>query len=294
MKPAMGIDAGGLRRQFVTTLLENLFKEQSGFHFTEELGGKLPLLDDLNHGDQVIALRVLARLIALCATSSLLMGEHLPLNFFYAIKALSDQEIDSISFDKALEEGLSNKIYYSLIGEKFENEMQVGAAVPADVVPMDLDESIGMEIDQEEIVKYPVMRPIAIVAKELKSIQGFSLDLLRNNTETFINRVKGKVVTKEDLLNSMLIENFTIRRYFEKYLEENPDRCVKILELFTSCRTIGENPIYIHVFPNRDTGRLPSIHTCSQEVEMPLYSSYEQFKDKIEGAFQALGTFENA
>ena len=220
-KPAIGIDAGGLRRQFVTTLLENLFKEQSGFHFTEELGGKLPLLDDLTHGDQVIALRVFARLIALCATSSLLMGEHLPLNFFYAIKALSDQEIDSISFDKALEEGLRNKIYYSLIGEKFENEMQVGEAVPADVVPMDLDESIGMEIDQEEIVKYPVMRPIAIVAKELKSIQGFSLDLLRNNTETFINRVKGKVVTKEDLLNSMLIENFTIRRYFEKYLEEN-------------------------------------------------------------------------
>lgn len=209
-QPAKGIDAGGLRRQLMTTLCDHL--------------------GDL--GEDVLVWRIMARLIALCSTSSMLMGEHLPLSFFYALRAYLFPE-----------------------GE--------------------IEHSV----------------PVATVAEELKRIPRYSLDLLRDNPARFIERVRGRPITKEALLAKMQFEG--MREFFEKYMEENPHRLADLLELFTSCRTLGEEPITIRVFAERDLRLLPLIHTCSQEVEMPLYPTYELFKEKLNLALSALKTFEN-
>lgn len=215
-EPAKGIDAGGLRRQLVTTLCENLFKES--FLSTED----------------ELALRTFARLIALCSTSSLLLGEHLPDSFFYAVRAF---------------------------------------------------------LNEEELEEYPITPAVAVVAKELKSIPYFSLAVLQQHPAEFIKRVKGKPATKEAFLAHL--QPRVMYDYFERFISENPHKLGDLVELFTSSRTLGNEPITITVKAERDPNSLPLIHTCSREVEMPLYPTYALFKEKLNLALSTLKTFEN-
>jgi hypothetical protein len=89
-----GIDAGGLRRQLVATLCENLFKK-------DEEGYDIPVLDD------VTALQTFARLMGI----GLPTGTNLHPSFFHALFALSDQELEL-----PLSEPLKQKLYMARHG----------------------------------------------------------------------------------------------------------------------------------------------------------------------------------
>lgn len=235
-------NGGGERQQLLTTLFENLFKEGSQFSFTARLGGKIPLLSDLNNQVEVLALRTLARLIALCATSSLLLGDHLPHSFFYAVRARIVQE--------------------------------------EDLSDLELSEAATYDTQRDAYQKLrPIRQAVEVVAQELQNIPRFSLDRLRNDPDRFIESVKGKPVAKETLLAHMRFEG--MREYFEQYIEEYPQKLTTLVELFTSCRTLGGKPIAIRVDPEKDIEQLPRIHAFEHEVEMPLYPAYQFFKDKL-------------
>lgn len=270
--PAKGMDAGGLRAQLVTTLCENLFKEGSQFPFTHVEGGKLPLLRDLQDIEDVTALRTLARLIACCSTSELLLGEDLPHSFFYTICSILNDQLD---YSKPL----LNKIYLNLLG-LWNDELNLHTNLTNHSETLNNPD------------RFSIALPVALIANELKSIPHFSLNRLRCNPDGFIKHVKGTKVTKEAFLDRLSCEA-AMKMFFERFITENPHKLTDLVELFTSSRTLGDQPIEISIKPSLDSAALPLIHTCTKVIDMPAYPTYEIFRQKLTLAFETLKTFEN-
>lgn len=261
-KPSVGIDAGGLRQQLVTSLCENLFNKDSGFDFTTAAGDKLPVLKDASSQDAIEALRTLGRLIAICARSSIKLGAHLSPHFF---KTLLRYNNDS---DK--------KIFCNLYG---------------------YDESTFEGDIADHVKENPIVEPLRIIAKEVNSVLG----PWRGNPDAFIKKVQGEEVNKANFQTSLSFGGYAtratkeqiaiVRGYFNTFMEKHPDKLGDLLELFTARRTIGDQPITVDILSRRNQGRLPYISTCAQRVEMPFYPNYEVFEDKILKTLPMLGRF---
>jgi hypothetical protein len=245
--PTAGLDAGGLRRQLVSTLCENLFKKDSGFPFLEEAGYQTPTLSEDENPD---ALRTFARLLGLAATSSLLTGTNLDPSFFQSLFTLTDQELD-----QPLSEDLKKKLYMARQGlslESFTKEDEKGMA-----------EESG------------ILRATAIAAKELKTTLGKGFR--KQNIKEFIVNVQGIPITKEKLKANIHCNNRNYKLWIDKFIDKLPLTVGKqtyelkhLLMLFTGYYSLGGGPITIEVFPERkylDSATV--IHTCYQSMELP-------------------------
>jgi hypothetical protein len=246
-KTTAGVDAGGLRRQLVSTLCENLFKKDSRFSFVEEAGYQTPTLDEEENPD---ALRTFARLIGLAATSSLLTGTNLDPRFFQTLFTLTDQEID-----QPFSEDLEVKLYMARQGLTAE--------------------SFTEEDKKDMLEEASILRATMVAAKELKKTLG---DRFRKqNIKEFIVNVQGVPITKEKLKATIHCNNDNYKRWIDKFIDNLPLTIgkqtfdIKHLNLlFSGYYSIGDRPITIEVFPERKyLNSSTVIHTCSMWMELP-------------------------
>jgi glutaredoxin len=270
--PTAGLDAGGLRRQLVSTLCENLFKKGSGFPFLEEAGYQTPTLSE---GENPDALRTFARLLGLAATSSLLTGTNLDPRFFETLFTLTDQELN-----QPLSEDLKKKLYMARQGlslESFTKEDEKGMA-----------EESG------------ILRATAIAAKELKTTLGKGFR--KQNIKEFIVNVQGIPITKEKLKANIHCNNRNYKLWIDKFIDKLPLTVGKqtyelkhLLMLFTGYYSLGGGPITINVFPNRkylDSSTV--IHTCYQTMELPGDLTEDLLKKELMAQLALLKSFNTA
>ncbi len=263
-----GIDAGGLRRQLVTSLLKNLLQKPNSplkLSKPEESleEGIFPLLETYEEQSANVY-KALGALIALASLGVLPLGKVLRTEFYYVLLNLLP-EIDSINPNEPLPETLKRKIY---------NLITIG--YPTDETP---DEEIP-----------PFCLPIIMAAKGFKEIVRESdLNALQNPEKfnSFVTKVLGEDITLENfqrLSEYKGDEGHRVKGYFEQFFEKykkDPKMLGDIVELFTSSRALGPEKIKITVDGKMSKDALPTIATCFQQVVLPPYESYELFEEKL-------------
>jgi hypothetical protein len=276
------IDAGGLQRQFITTLSENLFKEGSQFPFTQEGEYKTPILKDFTDPN-IKALKTFARMVALSATSSLLLGTALDPSIFHACFSLTDEEIDSIDTEKPLREDLKTKIYAARQGVTVE----------------DLNEEDLNEINNDQ----GTLSAIGLIAKELKnSLQREDFNRFKEDIPLFMESFQGHKVTAESLKEHIKCDNPIYKKWIEDFidtLDENPlekegkrYELKHLVMLFTGSYTLDQENITLEVYNERTyTESNCIIHTCTKTMELPHDLTEELLIDEIKGNLFSLNNF---
>jgi hypothetical protein len=251
-QPSAGIDAGGLRRQFVATLCANLLKEGGIFNYLK--GG--PAKNNIINTEQ---LKVFARLLGLAATSSLLTGVHLPLNFFYSLFALSNSEIASITIGKPLPENLAKKLYMARQG------LPVERFTAADAAGLAQETSL--------------LEATALIAKELLLMLGTRFRDFSRNVESFMVKVQGMAVTKEGLKRAIICDNPNYKNWMNSFIDSlNAKQLQDLVMLFTGSYSLGDIPIVLDVYPsNKHLKSCTVIHTCTQTMDLPGDFTQDEF-----------------
>ncbi len=272
----LGVDAGGLKRQLVTTLMNKIFTKEFGLPLIDDENNPnfgLPLITNPITEKQAMAFRTIGALIGLAAIGSQPLGECLNAMFYAALLSLSRNEVNSVVIGEPLSEILKTKIYLSINPDK-------------------IDELTEGELDDNQS-----LYPVALAAKEFKNIVGDKrFEEYRNSSlNNFILRVEGKKVIWENFLEAVMFDGDqedVTKGYFQSFFEEykGTEKLADMIELFTGSRAFKicvENDqqklvnIHICVKNDKDKEHLFVINTCLQIVTIPRYHSYQTFKDKF-------------
>jgi hypothetical protein len=275
-REAAGIDAGGLRRQFIYDLSQRLFKRPSDFPFIEKLQtaeGNFPVVD-IRDNKQVAALRTLARLIAFALTSkALITGPILSQNFYHAALFLAKDPELLDTFKIPLTDEQKKELY--LLAE--------------------YGYQTNTSLSKEEKSFLVIGDSIAIVAHELKAVLRASLKDL--TLDQFIAKVQGITVNAETLLGTTpqgtprisfdmerapQIQGF-VETFIRKF--DTTDTLKEFVKFIIGSRSLGiEEQIKVQIALNASINYFPIAHTCFQSIEFPFYQTYEAFEEKLMGA----------
>ncbi len=264
-KPDIGIDCGGLRKQLVATLSENLFREGSRFPFRQEPFQKTvtPLFSE-----DAQPLKAFGHLMAISYLSNLRLGTKIDPNFFRGIFCLNANDLQ-----KELDEIIKKKIYFA----------RQGLPIPEVVDRSDLE-----GIKEEE----GVLQATFICAKELRGVLRERFEVCGQKVAEFIEQVQGKPVTQEDFKGSVVCDNEKYKKWFDEFIEQFPLRVEKnnkmhtfelkhLAILLTGSYSI-EGPITLNIVPG---GKFltfsTNIHTCYSTIDLPEDMNEEQFKNEL-------------
>jgi hypothetical protein len=270
-----GVDAGGLRRQFIYDLCQSLFKQTSGFPFIENVGstkGNFPVVD-LTNNNQILALRTLARLIAFAATSNaLITGPILSQNFYHAALTLAkDPLIENfkIPLTKLQKKELYLMAEYGYKAEEKLNNDEKQFLVIADSLALVAHEL--KTVLKERLNDFTLSDFIA-------KVQGVTVkaDILLGTTPQGIPRIKFDTELAPQLKG--FVETF-IRKF------DTTDTLKEFVKFIVGSPSLGiDEQIKVQIALNRSTNHLPITHTCFQSIEFPLYQTYNIFEEKLMSA----------
>ena len=126
--------------------------------------------------------------------------------------------------------------------------------------------------------------PLHAIAKGMGASLGRKRWGELQRTHELSKRIQG-VHSKEEILTKTQCSCTTTQKYFAKWISKaTPEQCCQLLSFGTGASALGESGLKINVYPARDKTSLPNSHTCSYTIEMPLYDTYELFKEKLEKA----------
>ncbi len=278
-----GIDAGGLSRQFMSVLCENLFRQSSSIALVGNGNEVTPLL---SQPEDLIAIRTFARLMGFALKTQKPLGINQSLSFYQTLFALSDQELDNLQFDIPLHHEIQEKLYMASIG--FAGQ------------PFDPD-------DAEDLTEtLPALTAIAFIAKELKTLLGDQFRPLETNIDEFKLNVEGLKVTKEDLKNNIVCNRADYKKWIDELIDRFPIPITKngqikeyelkhFLLLLNGSYTLTEKKIDFKVIENRKKDESDLVlHTCSGEFELPGDLTQEDLTQELLEFFNLLETFNAA
>jgi E3 ubiquitin-protein ligase HUWE1 len=101
-------------------------------------------------------------------------------------------------------------------------------------------------------------------------------------SDALMEQIEGSL-SKEKVLSSLEWQNSnpTIKAHLEQWIEESSDqRLEQFVQAITGLPTLSSNKLKINC--HSDTNRLPAYHTCFNTIDLPNYSDYETFKQKLE------------
>jgi hypothetical protein len=279
--PTSGMDAGGLRRQFITTLFEALFKDESGFSFIREGSFFTPIVKDLNNEQEVKSLRILARIMALSYDSSVLVtGNFLSESFFYTVFSLSEGEMAQMS--SPLQEEIRKKIYVYSQGKALEE--------------FDEEDAQGMAEDPG------VINAIGVIAKEFKSIFGNRFNQIKKNVPFFLQKVQGVIVTKESLKRNLVCDRDDYKIWVDRFIDDLDrgiisDRNHQIYQLkhlvmlLTGAHTLSPQRIHLSVLNRKFTESSCVIHTCTQTMELANDLTEDLLREELKRSLLIIDVF---
>jgi hypothetical protein len=304
-QPSEAIDAGGVRRDLISSLSENLFKGKGKGFLTMKEG--IPLFQD----GQDDLYRTLGKILAFC---------YLDRSDFKVGALFSEKTYELIC---SLPEHASSD--EQSVKEWFIFEYAAFLGLPPQVKELiNLDEEVPELEEQEKIVlnyfldidmegkeydfslpeirhalrdklveeAYQDKRLVAIMwmGKELKSDSNFVRDPT-TVPKLLMDRVQG-VLDGPSLLQKLSYEqsdnvtdrNFAkVRGYLTNWINRADEETLRrFVRTVTGNNSLSENPLKIEVY-NRDSGFVPVAHTCFFSLELTANCpDQEQFDQKLE------------
>ncbi len=289
------IDGGGVSRDFVTKLLDALFKPGT-FPTTDpdngliipKFSGKIP--EKCYQG--------LGLIFADALNQEICTGCRFHPTLFQMLHSLTNEEIDKVNtehqqdpYNKILKIYLQSQHQYSSI-----NEDDLDAFVNNGTVPpylksggVDSKEDFLKDTGIHEMIMSTLM--IAQHTKQRLTLRNQSWDAVKGNTPNDLReKIEGKL-TKADVLTALESnesnQSPTVSDQKDWLKEWINASSAKQLENFmyaisgSKALPLGQKLLIKDGGPV-GRGRLPSFHTCSYEVNIPHYPDYNTFKDKFE------------
>lgn len=314
------IDAGGVRRDFITRLCENVFKkelEKEAFGQFLTLGtNSLPLPNEGAPGEED-AYRTLGVIFAHCYAedSNFKTGPLFDERLYRCLAAPGDPGTGETG---PSEEWLLNS-YITLAHEKYSekfkllmgqgNEIPKLSKVELETIAFLLNEEQPPVIAQEYFqdpanrdrvrrafldgaLEYPNLKAISWIAQGMKSKLGDSAwaNLRAQSAGALKDRLEG--IVNVDAVKAKLrwdpSPNFDHSKlvktitYLNTWIEQNPERLSLFVRALTGNKTLCAQDLLIQVF-NRGSTYIPIAHTCSYSLELSgEYDSQEQFNHKLD------------
>ena len=286
-----GIDAGGLRRDFLTRLFQGLFLSQVGtLPVISREGGIWPGMDQ--NPDTEISYKTIARIMALCYsnTASFKIGEVFTPMLFSAITVPGIGE----KTDDALIQGfLLSRGYPANTSYKGEGSLESTELAQAKALGYDGEDKAGFRAYLLGFAKEDSFLQVAsIIAKELKVYLGdkWSAFILEDK-DVLSNKIQG-TFSKELLLQSINWNTSTQAanalgkntEFFTQWVNGAPEETVRsFLQAVTGNRVLGPGSSFsIRLYDDENPGALPHCHACSQELVLPgTYDNQETFNEKM-------------
>ncbi len=294
-KQSVAIDAGGVRRDFLTRLLENLFKEVEGKITLIMSKDKMPMANE--DPENEICYRILGRLFAFCY----------PQHSSFKTGPLFNEMVYTFIADPSEGDEWYINCYFNLmnIPQNIKTFITLNETKPEltkkdlDYVTL-LDETFvdtkeHRKVLREEILqkarKDAKLRPLAYIRDEMKKIlTDAEMNMISQaGPKTLQERIEG-LLTADLLLNKLnwvqgavshqdLVK---IQVFFTKWINEAKfEQLTKFVRTVTGNSTLSSHPIKIELY-NRDIGRCPNAHTCFMSLEVPAgYPNQKHFNDKL-------------
>jgi len=275
-----GIDLGGLRRHVVATIFKNLIDNEEMFaRYDDEVIMRLPKLMPNAGEDMRTAMRTIGHLFALCYSSDTMRtGVYFEPALFETILWLMYEKNLRLS-------NLDERIFAQLKGWNYDT----------------LDDATKQAI-HDHILECDIVSPVKLIAAQMKSVlpPGWQV----NVTPEYLQRkIQGLAVDASTLSGAIRWEQRSasqeelgrtqgfLNTWIARMQQENRQKLDDLVFFATGNRSIGDARITVSLMPGVDPTRLPIAHTCSLQIEIPIYESQEIFDQKIELALSSMTGF---
>lgn len=287
-----GVDAGGVTRDFITRLFHSLYPD-------DPLQGRLWLKPDSQNlaiprtgpaSSDREAFRYIGIIFGEILSGRLqaTIGSRFSPLLFEILHSLTEEEIDNIQLYEnvqMLPETLSKliRIYAQsqlpyLTNEEIDE--MTGGELPE---RMETDEIRTLEQFFTETGFYHVIEAAALIALGISS--RVDLDEAKGETPAaLMGAIQGSLST-ERILNSFvwMNQNGDQQGFLTRWIAEAaPERLKQFLFCISGSETLGQQQLNIFSYNPANLQTVPSFHTCSFQMDLPRYGSYELFKDRLE------------
>ncbi len=277
---SLGQDAGGLRRDFVANLMRSLFASVSGLPLRREDEGVLPLIIERENDQYYEALG--AVFAAILMQDSITTGTYFHPVLFQMLHCLSWEEM---GHSEQIPDAFLKRYLRFKYPEIFPNEESVTAFIETGTLTQQMRDA-GIESKEDFIKEYQVREVLLAILCMAKSIHRF----LNQQTweeigspEELAERIQGRL--SKDLVKAALrCDNARLRGFFNQWIDDCTDEQLqRFVQAATGSFTLpATTRITVRSYNNLNNSHLPTYSTCFARVNMPQYSDYNTFKEKLE------------
>ena len=262
------VDAGGVRRDFVSTILEHLFTE-------DDSPSKLQRVDGIprarNDAEQE-AYQSLGRLLGLCylgTQTNFVSGLPFGPNFYRALCAYPDTTNTALALMDISEDAWAKWTPDQDIDEPLEDLM--------------LNFTAPQNVGRYQALKWIAQEMQALLGEERwNQLQASTPDALKTTIEGSLDKDQiKKALTFSGGNPSEQLE--AAKGWFSRFLDEaDIDTLKDFLRAITSSNSLRPGSTITIGLYDRDPQQFPIAHTCFNTLELPVYPSYEKFKEKLQ------------
>lgn len=285
-----GVDQGGVSRDFMDRFFEMVIKHSS-LNFKKEIGGVLPVM--ASHSEQEIeSYRTIGRIMGLCLNChQYRIGSYFDQSFFDVLSLISKNETET-----GLNEELLLKIYLTFNKENSTIKKMFACLeeteLTNDAITFAYPDLDGPAEPNLKDVKFKIRENLLDYASKDQSIpalveitkgisDGFpQWDSLRLRGGEFLQKMIQGEISKDLLRQRFNCTEPVTNGYFQRWFDEaSEDLIRKFVYTSIGSKTLGEKEITAIPGINLLTTRYPKYNTCGQIIRLPIYPSYNDFKD---------------
>jgi diadenosine tetraphosphatase ApaH/serine/threonine PP2A family protein phosphatase len=287
------IDAGGVSRDFVTKLLDALFKPGIFPTMVPDLKSDL-IIPKFSEKISAECYQGLGLIFADALKQEVCTGCRFHSTLFQMLHSLTNEEIDKI--DTVHRQEPYNKMLKLYLQSQYSsqqlNEDELNAFINNDTLPPFIKG--GVESKEEFLATTgidEVIRSTLAIARHTKQrlvLRNQSWDEVKGNTpDDLREKIEGKL-TKNDVLHAL--ENpsnhtgtvSNQKGWLVRWINDaTPTQLENFVYAISGSKALPlGKPLLIQ--DDADLNHLPIFHTCSYTVNIPCYQDYNTFKDKFE------------
>jgi hypothetical protein len=299
-----GIDAGGLKRDFLTRLFQGLYHPSNNNRLPSVEGGQ-GVWPVANGSEEILSCyRTIGRLFYLCYrnVASLKIGEVFTPKLFDILKIAGFAEkaeeglLSAFLLEKNLAPAIAKLASQEALPQDFDANLYEIAASCMEPVPANPEEYFQLASNRQLFREHllglvqnnPFLQATLIIAKELKSVM--KPDEWRafcsETTHTLMSKIQGEL--NKNLLKTSLrwtdrqqpenpakLQN--TKALLEEWIEKTSEEKLRAFLQATigNCTLGPQDRVLINVYAGRGPSYIPTSHTCSFELE--LSADYQDF-----------------
>lgn len=309
----IGVDAGGMSRGVVTDLMQALWHPKPTNIRTLPIlaleGGVVPKIEDASDLKPYRGVGMIFAM-ALNGARSILTGNHFSPTLFKMIHALTQEEMDQIPENLNSLSDIPEQIRNKLLKLYLKSELRLVFGDPR-LSQEDLEIAIHNFVDNNTINNWmsevngietkeaflasqglkQILFATFVIAKSMQQrlSQPNNWDVLKGAASEELRKGIEGSLSKDQVRAALTFQDLAGQRsrFIMQWIEEATE---KELEEFVFCIANSttlkpDQSLRITLVPDHPerpvSQRLPVFHTCSFQMDLPMYEEYENFKEKL-------------